>query len=70
MNYKLIEGENKKTFYVKETTTDLVIESFSNFTEAKKFMRHLNLGGGFDGFTPEFMVDKRSTLLNKNSKNM
>lgn len=70
MNYKLIEDENKKLYYVKETATDFIIETFTNFTEAKKFMRHLNLGGGFDGITPEFMVCKKSKLLNKNSKNM
>lgn len=70
MNYKLVEDENKKIYYVKETTTDLNIEFFKDFSEAKKFMRHLNLGGGFDGFTPQFMVYKKSKLLNKNSKNM
>lgn len=70
MNYKLVEDENKKIYYVKETTTDLNIEFFKDFTEAKKFMRHLNLGGGFDGFTPQFMVFKKTKLLNKNSKNM
>lgn len=70
MNYKLVEDENKKIYYVKETTTDLNIEVFKDFSEAKKFMRHLNLGGGFDGFTPQFMVYKKSKLLNKNSKNM
>lgn len=70
MNYKLVEDENKKIYYVKETTTDLNIEFFKDFSEAKKFMRHLNLGGGFDGFTPQFMVYKKTKLLNKNSKNM
>jgi hypothetical protein len=70
VNYKLVEGENKKIFYVKETNTDLIIEAFKDFSEARKFMRHLNLGGGFDGFTPQFMVYKKSKLLNKNSKNM
>jgi hypothetical protein len=25
-----------------------------NKTEAKSFSRHLNLGGGFDGWTPDF----------------
>jgi hypothetical protein len=35
---------------------------FSQQSEAKKVLRHLNLGGGFDGFTPTFFV--------KNTKKM
>lgn len=62
MNYKLIKGENN-TFHIKETATDLIIESFSEQSEAKKYMKFLNLGGAFDGFTPSF-------ILNNTSKNM
>jgi hypothetical protein len=58
MNYKLVENKNKSVYYVKETKTDHIIESFSNFAEAKNFMKQLNLGGGFDGWTPAFMTIK------------
>jgi hypothetical protein len=33
-----------------------VIALFKNQDEAKKLMRHLNLGGCFDGFTPTFFI--------------
>jgi hypothetical protein len=59
MNYDLIEGRVDSNKYdVLETTTDQVIKSFAGekFTEARAFMRHLNLGGGFDGFTPSFLI--------------
>ena len=57
MNYNLVEGKaDKNTYEVIETTTDQVIKSFpgDKFIEARAFMRHLNLGGGFDGWTPSF----------------
>lgn len=61
MNYNLVEGRTDKSKYdVLETTTDQVIESFpgDKFKEARAFMRHLNLGGAFDGFTPTFILKK------------
>ena len=54
MNYK-IQNENK-TFSVLETKTNQVIGSFKEQQEAKKLLRHLNLGGCFDGFTPTFFL--------------
>lgn len=57
-NYNLVEGEDKSLYYVKEEATGQIIESFKVFNEARSFMKHLNLGGGFDGFTPSFMVGK------------
>ena len=58
MNYK-IQNENKE-FLVLETKTDLIIGKFKEQSEAKKLLRHLNLGGCFDGFTPTFFL--KSTL--------
>ena len=59
MNYNLVEGRANRNMYdVLETTTDQVIKSFpgDKFLEARAFMRHLNLGGAFDGFTPSFLI--------------
>lgn len=53
-DYKLVE-ENK-TYSVYEIATEQVIKSFTDKTEAKKFLRHLNLGGGFSGWTPTFFM--------------
>ena len=53
MNYKIVPNGN--VFDVLETATNLVIYT-SNHKEAKLFMRKLNLGGGFDGWTPTFFL--------------
>lgn len=55
MNYRVVEGSN---FTVVETTTEQIINTFSTIKEAKNYMRYLNLGGGFDGWTPQFMLKK------------
>lgn len=55
MNYRVVEGSN---FTVVETTTEQIINTFSTMKEAKNYMRYLNLGGGFDGWTPQFMLKK------------
>lgn len=56
MVYNLVEGQDKSMYDIVETSTDQVIKSFpgDKFLEARSFMRHLNLGGGFDGWTPTF----------------
>jgi hypothetical protein len=61
MNYKVIEIGG--AFVVEEKETNQIIETFDEYSEAKKYMKFLNLGGGFDGFTPSF-------ILNNSSKNM
>jgi len=60
MVYNLVEGEDKSKYDVLEETTGQVIKSFAadRFAEARAFMRHLNLGGGFDGWTPSFLLKK------------
>ena len=58
MGYKVIE--NEKAFEVierrSETKEEYTIKRFTNKDDAKKFSRHLNLGGGFDGWTPDFFL--------------
>lgn len=56
MNYNLVEGKDKSMYDVLEETTNQVIKSFpgDKFLEAREFMRRLNLGCGFDGWTPTF----------------
>jgi hypothetical protein len=62
MNYNLVEGKDRSMYDVIEETTSQVIKSFpgNKFLEARNFMRHLNLGGGFDGWTPSFLLKKIS----------
>ena len=64
MGYKVEEnlssssGPNCSVFDVyehrSETKEKIWIKRFMDKTEAKSFSRHLNLGGGFDGWTPDF----------------
>lgn len=54
MNYKIVQDSNG--YNVLETPTDQVIETFNNHSDAKRLMKHLNLGGGFDGATPNFFL--------------
>ena len=65
MNYNLVEGKDKSMYDVFESTTNQVIKSFpgDRFSEARAFMRHLNLGGGFDGFTPIFFLNNVEKLI-------
>lgn len=37
-----------------ETKEKIWIKRFKTREEAKAFSKHLNLGGGFDGWTPDF----------------
>jgi hypothetical protein len=39
------------------TKEKVFIKRFMNKDEAKTFSRHLNLGGGFDGWTPDFFLN-------------
>ena len=63
-NYKIVEGlllpknsvQNCPVYDVYEVPTDQVIKRFQDPKEAKKFMRHLNFGGGFDGWSPTFFL--------------
>lgn len=50
MNY--IGSYNK----VIETQTGLVVYRNQNFKKVREMKRHLNMGGGFDGQTPEFFL--------------
>jgi hypothetical protein len=69
MVYNLVEGHDRSMYDVLETTTEQVIKSFpgDKFLEARTFMRHLNLGGAFDGWTPSFLL-KNISLDKKKSK--
>jgi len=70
MNYKINEDKNKSKFVVFETKTEQPIFEIADFSEAKKLMKHLNLGGGFDGWTPSFLLADFSNLINKSRKSM
>jgi hypothetical protein len=56
LNY-IVEASTT-SYEVVETSTQQVIRTYNAYKEAKEFMRYLNLGGAFDGWTPTFMLKK------------
>ena len=57
MNYKLVENKGK-FFVFEKPTMQKISKTYDTKEEARSFLRHLNLGGGFDGWTPAFMTEK------------
>lgn len=49
-------GYGHMTYKVVETGTQQIIKSGITHHDAKALCRHLNFGGGFDGWTPEFFL--------------
>jgi hypothetical protein len=56
VNYSTIEIGG--TYVVEEKQTGHYVYAANTKEEAKKVMKHLNLGGGFDGYTPAFVANK------------
>ena len=65
MNYKLVDSEEMlhdgepmvRTLDLIEISTGIPIKTSLKKEEAKVMLRHLNMGGGFDGFTPQFFTN-------------
>jgi len=64
----MIINNSDNLFNVIETATSQIIKTFTDQKEAKNYMRFLNLGGSFDGFTPSFLVKKIEKYGKKVSK--
>lgn len=56
MNYKIVKTDGIEEYTVVETYTDQNIKKFDTHKAARALMRHLNMGGGFDGNTPPFFL--------------
>lgn len=56
INYYVTKTDD--TWSVIETQTEMVVDSFGEKSLALEFCDFLNAGGGFDGFTPTFMLKK------------
>jgi len=59
MNYKIVR--RKKQYCVLEIETNMIIRKYNYRSSASSLCQHLNLGGGFDGFTPPFIL--RESLI-------
>ena len=62
-----MSGYVQSTFKIVETTTDLTVKTGLSRTEAKELCRHLNFGGGFDGWTPTFFLEKNKISFSNDS---
>lgn len=58
-----VKGNGKK-FDIIEKDTELTIISKTNEREANKLCRSLNLGAGFNGFTPNFFCYEYKGISN------
>lgn len=56
MNYVI--KKNGKVWDIHETRTEQVVKTCSTATEAQVVKTHLNCGGGFDSWTPSFIIQK------------
>lgn len=54
--YKILKEKNM--YKVVEISTDETIKLCDTYNKANKMKTFLQNGGGFDGFTPNFMVKK------------
>lgn len=60
-------GYVHSTYEVVEVETHQIIKSDITKEEAKTLCRHLNFGGGFDGHTPEFFLQKTKISYSEES---
>ena len=58
LNYSVIFVKEKNVHVVFENKTEHFIKEFSSKKEAKNYAKNLNLGFGFDGWTPSFVLKK------------
>jgi hypothetical protein len=71
MNYKLVDSEEMlhegeymfRVWDLVEIPTGLTIKSSLKKDEAKSMLRHMNMGGAFDGFTPSFFCKDIKEIL-------
>lgn len=62
MNYKIISS--KGNHKVIEKPTDQVIKSFKTRSEAREYLKFLNFGGAWDGWTPNFILERNYVINN------
>ena len=56
MNYRYVRNAETNQYDIIETSTNNAIKRNLEFLDAKNLVRHLNFGGGFDGWTPNFFL--------------
>jgi len=54
LTYRMKEVNGK--FVIEEHETGLEVQRYKEQNSARETLRNLNMGGGFDGFTPTFFT--------------
>jgi hypothetical protein len=70
MNYKLVDSEDMlfegeymfRTWDIVEIPTGLTLKYSLKKDDARSMLRHMNMGGAFNGFTPSFFCKKMKEL--------
>lgn len=57
-NYQIMIDETDFQFNVFETSTSQIIKTFFFQDDAEDYLKFLNRGGAFNGWTPSFMLRK------------
>jgi hypothetical protein len=57
--YKMKEVNGK--YIIEETETGLEVQKYKEQKAARETLRNLNMGGGFDGFSPTFFTKSIKT---------
>jgi hypothetical protein len=63
MSKYIIKKLDKKKFVLFENASENVIKVFDDWSKARDMSRFLSKGGGFDGWTPAFLLDNRGQIL-------
>lgn len=53
VNYRIVDNS-----VIEVSTGHIIMEQISSSSKLKSTCRHLNFGGGFDGWTPRFFLEK------------
>lgn len=51
-----------------ETKTNQIVKRGLGMRKVKEMVRHLNFGGGFDGWTPAFFLENNAKICDFNKK--
>jgi hypothetical protein len=66
VNYKIRKSSDDRTTYdVVELTTDQIVKTCANVHSAQVAKTHFNCGGGFDGWTPTFILQAAKNISQK-----
>lgn len=65
MNYTI--KRTADDYQIVERDTSLVVRVCPDVSKAQIVKTHLNRGGGFDGWTPAFILQSGKTILEKSS---